>query len=117
MVDCVNGVCNVFDCFYAEEEVEVDETTETVAVQYPGLKEGPKLTLYISPWCPYCHKVLQHMQRKGIEVPVKDTSDLGNREELIQIGGKKQVPCLVIDGKALYESNDIIKWFDGQSCE
>ena len=33
------------------------------------------------------------------------------REELIKIGGKTQVPCLVIDGKALYESLDIIEWF------
>ena len=32
-------------------------------------------------------------------------------EELIKIGGKPQVPCLVIDGKALYESLDIIEWF------
>ncbi len=32
------------------------------------------------------------------------------RDELIKIGGKPQVPCLVIDGKALYESSDIIEW-------
>ena len=32
------------------------------------------------------------------------------REELIKIGGKPQVPCLVIDGQALYESDDIIDW-------
>ena len=33
------------------------------------------------------------------------------RDELIKIGGKGQVPCLVNDGKALYESTDIIEWF------
>jgi len=33
-------------------------------------------------------------------------------DELIKIGGKSQVPCLVINGRALYESQDIIKWFD-----
>ena len=31
-------------------------------------------------------------------------------EELVKIGGKSQVPCLVIDGRALYESDDIIEW-------
>lgn len=33
------------------------------------------------------------------------------RQELIDIGGKPQVPCLVIDDKAIYESDDIIQWF------
>ena len=32
--------------------------------------------------------------------------------ELLEIGGKTQVPCLVIDGKALYESDDIINWLE-----
>ena len=43
---------------------------------------------------------------------MKDTQeDSTYRDELIKIGGKSQVPCLVIDGKALYESLDIIEWF------
>ena len=51
------------------------------------------------------------MQQSGITIPMKDTNvDPRNREELVKIGGKGQVPCLVIDGKALYESNDIIEW-------
>jgi len=51
------------------------------------------------------------MQQAGITIPMKDTQvNPGNRDELIKIGGKGQVPCLVIDGKALYESNDIIDW-------
>ncbi len=33
-----------------------------------------------------------------------------DRQALLDVGGKTQVPCLVIDGKALYESNDIIEW-------
>ena len=42
---------------------------------------------------------------------MKDTlENPANRAELIAIGGKPQVPCLVIDGKALYESLDIIDW-------
>ena len=31
---------------------------------------------------------------------------------LIAVGGKRQVPCLFIDGKPLYESLDIIKWLE-----
>ena len=38
--------------------------------------------------------------------------DAGAREALIEIGGKGQVPCLIIDGKALYESADIVRWLE-----
>jgi glutathione S-transferase len=53
------------------------------------------------------------MKNNKIELPMKDiSSNSANRDELIQIGGKPQVPCLVIDGRALYESVDIIKWLE-----
>lgn len=56
-------------------------------------------------------KVKNFMEQADIKVPMKDThANPAYREELIKIGGKPQVPCLVIDGKALYESNDIIAW-------
>ena len=69
------------------------------------------LSLYYMPSCPYCGKVLNYMKTAGIEIPLKNTSaDSSVRQELISIGGKSQVPCLIIDGKALYESDDIIEW-------
>ena len=70
-----------------------------------------ELTLYYSPTCPYCRKVLNFMQQQNIKIPVKNRDESSaNRQELIRIGGKAQVPCLIIDGKALYESDDIIDW-------
>ena len=70
------------------------------------------LTLYHFAGCPYCARVRDFLARKNIQVSMKDIhQNLANREELIKIGGKPQVPCLVIDGKALYESLDIIEWF------
>jgi len=68
------------------------------------------LILYYLEACPYCHKVIDYLSEQGIEIPKKEIHDSVYREELIEIGGKKQVPCLLIDGKALYESNDIIQW-------
>lgn len=71
----------------------------------------PKLTLYMMDTCPYCQKVLRFMEQNGITLPLRNTAtDPANRQELLKIGGKTQVPCLVIDGKAMYESDDIIKW-------
>ena len=70
------------------------------------------LTLYHSAECPYCARVRGHLAEEGITVPMKDIhATPAHRDELIKIGGKAQVPCLVIDGKALYESLNIIAWF------
>ena len=68
------------------------------------------LLLYVLPGCPYCAKVLNYMDVKGISIPVKSTAEPGAREELVRVGGKFQAPCLFIDGVALYESNDIIRF-------
>ena len=70
------------------------------------------LTLYYFYGCPFCAKVMNFLKKNNILVPMKNTyEDAGAKAELIRIGGKSQVPCLVIDGKALYESDDIIEWF------
>lgn len=68
------------------------------------------LTLYYSPSCPYCVKVVDFMEGNNISLEKKDVREPSIKAELIEIGGKGQVPCLVRDGKPLYESADIINW-------
>lgn len=69
------------------------------------------LALYIRSTCPFCIKVLNYLDRSNNEIPLKDISrDPEALETLVRVGGKRQVPCLFIDGKPLYESNDIIAW-------
>ena len=69
------------------------------------------LTLYHSIACPYCGKVRNYLKANGMDVPMKNVRENPKyREELIKIGGSSQVPCLVINGLALYESDDIIEW-------
>ena len=68
------------------------------------------LALYYSPTCRFCLKVLDFMDQNNINIPLKDRNDPQNLQSLINTGGKQQVPCLVINGKAMYESDDIIKW-------
>lgn len=69
------------------------------------------LTLYVLPHCPYCHKVERYIDENHIQgIDKKNIENPTYKEELISIGGKKQVPCLVHDNQALYESNDIIEW-------
>lgn len=72
-----------------------------------------KLELYYKAECPFCQKVLNYMmdncQIKDVELV--DIKEGNNNEDLIKRGGKDQVPCLFIDVKPLYESDDIIKYF------
>ena len=70
-----------------------------------------RLTLYHYDGCPYCQRVKDFMKQNKISLSLKDIhQDPSARAELATIGGKSQVPCLVIDGKALCESMDIIEW-------
>lgn len=66
--------------------------------------------LYYKKSCPYCVRVLRLLESNGITLDLRDTMQPGNQNDLIRIGGKKQVPCLVINGRALYESEDIISY-------
>lgn len=70
------------------------------------------LKFYYMKSCPYCKKVMQYMKLNGITVEMVDIhANPQNEKDLIRLGGKDQVPMLLIDGKPLYESNDIIEWF------
>ena len=69
------------------------------------------LQLYVKDDCPYCHKVLDFMASVGIKLPLRNiSSDPDARAYLIEHGGKRQVPCLFVDGEALYESDAIIAY-------
>lgn len=77
------------------------------------------LTLFYKPTCPYCQRVLGEAESMGITLQLKDISgDENVVNELIEKGGKKQVPFLhddngtpeTIDDRDLYESNDIIAY-------
>lgn len=73
----------------------------------------PEVTLYHFFSCPFCAKVRGYLESRNIDIPMKDTqASPEDRQELIDLGGKKQVPALRIDDKILYESDAIIQWFE-----
>ena len=70
------------------------------------------LKLFIMEGCPYCNKVRRYIKDNDISVELVDIhADPRNQEDLMKLGGQDQVPMLLIDGKPLYESSDIIEWF------
>ena len=70
-----------------------------------------KYTLYQFPECPFCQLVLRELDKLDVEMPTKNTrTDSEARQELIELTGKTQVPCLVINGEPLLESSDIVDY-------
>lgn len=70
-----------------------------------------ELTLYYFDSCPFCIKVVQFLNKNNIQLNMKNTiQDASAKSELLNIGGKSQVPCLIMNGTAMYESDDIIEW-------
>ena len=74
------------------------------------------LKLYQLPACPFCVKVRRSMKRSGLNIELKNINkDESLRQELIEQGGKRTVPCLKITDENqnstwLYESSDIIDY-------
>ena len=71
------------------------------------------LTLYYKPSCPFCQKTITAADEIGVAFNLKDISaDDALREELIEKGGKQQVPYMVDPENevAMYESDDIIAY-------
>ena len=71
-----------------------------------------KLELYKMDTCPFCRKVFRAIEELGrTDIEMHDINrSMEDRERLVRDGGKLQVPCLFIDGKPMYESDDIIEW-------
>ena len=70
-------------------------------------------TLYYKKSCPFCVKVLRFMEANDITMDKRDTLQPGNEQDLIRVGGKKQVPCLVVGGDPMLESDAIIAYLEG----
>ena len=74
------------------------------------------LALYYFPTCPFCVIVLNAFEQMGLDIELRNIfADPQWRQELIQGGGRKTVPCLRIEDEArdvtwMYESRDILRY-------
>ena len=80
-------------------------------------QEAKQLTLYHFPSCPFCMRTRQKIKQLDVPIREKDINqDPAAREELIEGGGKKTVPCLRIDSDEgtqwMYESADINRYLE-----
>jgi len=69
--------------------------------------------LFVKSSCGHSRKVMLarenlHLQK---QVPMKNVSDdAGARSELEKLTGKDQAPCLVVQGKAMHEADEIVRY-------
>lgn len=72
----------------------------------------PTLELFKFDTCPFCRKVINEINAQGrSDIIYRDIhKEDESLKKLLEVGGKNQVPCLFIDGKPLYESDDIIAY-------
>jgi glutathione S-transferase len=70
------------------------------------------LAIYEMETCPYCHKVMDYADAHNIDYERHDVAIAKNANELMELGGKGQVPFLVDPEKGvrMYESDDIIEY-------
>ena len=68
------------------------------------------LALYYKVTCPYCLKVMAYMEQQDIEMEMRNVLEPGVIDGLVELTGRTQVPCLVIDGEPMLESDDIIAY-------
>ncbi|WP_281645480.1 glutathione S-transferase N-terminal domain-containing protein [Parendozoicomonas sp. Alg238-R29] len=82
--------------------------------------ETAQMALYQFFGCPFCIKTRRAIHRLNLNIECRDAnSDNAFRKELLEQGGKIQVPCLKItndDGNTtwLYESGAIIEHLESQ---
>ncbi len=70
-----------------------------------------ELVLYKFDACPFCRRVMAVIEEHHWPVVYRDTRENPQyRQKLIELTGKTQVPCLLIDGQPMLESKDIIQY-------
>ena len=76
-----------------------------------------ELVLYKYDACPFCRRVMRVVDDLGLQdrIEYRDTRmEPKWRADLIDRTGRTQVPCLFIDGEAMFESADINDWLRSQ---
>jgi len=80
-------------------------------IVYAKEEYRPQLLLYYTPTCPYSMKVVRFLNSIHKKIALVDVRNNPQaKRELIEYGGKSQIPCLFIDEKPLYEADKIIDW-------
>ena len=59
------------------------------------------ITIYTTPYCPYCNRAKQLLDSKEVSYEEIDVSDRSLRPNMTKITGGTTVPQIIIDGKPI----------------
>ncbi len=100
-------------------EVEKEHGFGGEAPAMEGAAKPGQLDLYFHHKCAFSRNVLGAIKNMRLdkEVNLHDVlSDSKDMDALMELAGKKQVPCLVVDGKPMHESKDINRFLYQAFC-
>lgn len=82
------------------------------------MPDSSDLSLYHTPFCPYCERVRSVARRLGLDLPLRDIDESSaRRQELVKATGRQMVPCLRVEGEDgsvewMHESEDIVAYLE-----
>ncbi|HEX2911909.1 MAG TPA: mycoredoxin [Chloroflexia bacterium] len=64
----------------------------------------PKVVMYATDWCGYCHSTKRFLERKGVPYEVVNIEQNEEAAEYVMSvnGGNRTVPTIEIEGKGVY---------------
>lgn len=70
------------------------------------------ITLFVKTGCPFCARVLTALEAHNVPFEEKNIADDAVVNELIALGGKRQVPFMIDGAISMYESADIVAYIE-----
>jgi glutaredoxin 3 len=68
----------------------------------------PKITIYTTPYCPYCHAAKALLKRKGVAFEEIDVQDPDLRQQMmVRSNGRRTVPQIFIGDQHVGGSDDM----------
>lgn len=68
----------------------------------------PKVTIYTTPYCPYCHAAKALLKKKGVSFEEIDVQDGNLRQQMmLRANGRRTVPQIFIGDTHVGGSDDI----------
>ena len=73
-----------------------------------ALREKTAIRLYTGNYCPFCRRVMNELERLGLDYDAVN-ADIDGRDEVIQLSGQRAIPILTIGDEVLVDSSHIIR--------
>ena len=68
--------------------------------------DQPKVVIYTTPTCPYCHQAKSFLAERGVAFTDKDVAvDREARDEMVKKSGQLGVPVIEVDGNIVVGFN------------